>query len=115
MISEMRPTARAYQRDGEVAELRVERCQVFDLLQKPIPHPGCVTIMFAPDDSTEVVAIMQKFATATGLVYGVDVVGKATAVDVGRQIAAQPGSVGMCGCCLLCIYMPAIDRSTCIE
>lgn len=37
---------------------------------------------------------MESFATATGLTYGVDVVGKPTALDVGRQIAASPGSVG---------------------
>ena len=80
-------------RDGEVASLSVSKCRVFNLLEAPIEDAQCTTVMFAPDDD-EVVTIMQSFAAATDLEYGVDVVAKPSARDVGREIAARPGSVG---------------------
>jgi hypothetical protein len=81
-------------RDGEIAALSVRKCQVFNLLETPIEDAECSTIVFAPSSDADVVAIMQGFSAATGLEYGVDVVGAPTALDVGRQIASRPGSVG---------------------
>lgn len=43
-------------RDGEIADLRVQRCQVFDLVQKPMDDASCVTIMFVSSHTQSAVA-----------------------------------------------------------
>ena len=79
-------------RDGQAAPLRVRKCEVFDLANQPVHGAACTTALFAPVNANTT-AIMRRFAAASGLTYGVDVVGVANARAVAMQIAQRPGTV----------------------
>ena len=83
--------------DGGVAPLRVRKCVRFDSFGAPDfdsfgDDKSCITAAFAPNEP-EHVQIMQAFATANDLEYGVDVVAMESADVVARTIVDDPGSV----------------------
>lgn len=82
---------------GELAQLKVHKCQVYDLSYVLNEDISCTTVMFAPDsgpESAPIVSIMRSFAAANGLVYGTDVVGAHSASAVATAVASAPGTVG---------------------
>jgi len=59
---------------------RLARCTSFDVYSFPYaPAAPCVTVIFAPNTDAAFTQVMQRVATSTGLAYGSDVVGYASA------------------------------------
>jgi hypothetical protein len=86
------PSNSAAHRDYPLAQLTVRKCEVFDAATNLATGAPCTTAMFAPA-GTNTVSIMRKFAAATGLEYGTDVVAASSPQAVADAIAQSPGSV----------------------
>lgn len=66
---------------GAPTQLALPRCTAFNIYYAPYAPADrpCVTVLFAPDDNAAFTDVMQRLASATGLRYGVDVVGASSA------------------------------------
>ena len=71
--------------------LQLSRCTAFNVYSYPYkPGRACVTVLFAPNDAAPFTEVMQRVAAATGLQYGVDVVGVASASAAAQLLFDDP-------------------------
>ena len=72
--------------------LTISKCAAFDRFGMVTDARECITVMYAPNDSKHN-AMMQQLAADNGLEYGVDVVGKASDVEVAQFVMENLGTV----------------------